>query len=155
MYRPQFAYPVPKGCQLKNFTHNFDGNNVPLLASITLAPLAVTLGGIPLPLDDDHPFLWRATGTGIGGIVVGIQFREPFGHLLSSAPVLTDDYVFVFAGAPPTAPLPVAFEPELFCPAGSIVTVYFQNLDPNNPVTFSPSIDLIGFKLFEPEGCQK
>lgn len=121
MYRPEFAYETPAGFEDEPFEHFFDKNNAPALAGPFTSGQQVL--DIPLRLDTDADFFWRAIKITAASQKFFIRFRDPFGNLLS-------DYIPAANYIPsPTrfeAPLgsaPVPLEPEIPCPAGSIVFV--------------------------------
>ena len=112
IYRPHFAYGTPEGCQDESYEYYFD---------ITVQPgetPAVVIG----PLDKDAEYRWRGIRLNSDAAVgqeVAVQFRAPFGDLLS------DDLVNIqiygegpFNGGGGQA---VAFDEEIICPPGCTI----------------------------------
>lgn len=121
MYRPEFAYETPEGFEDEVFEHYFDKNNVPALGQ----PLTSgqQLLDIPLRLDPDADFYWRAIKITASSGNFFIRFRDPFGNQLSE---FIPAYNYVPSPTRAQAPAgsaPVPIEPEIACPAGSIVFV--------------------------------
>lgn len=70
MYRPQFAYPTPEGCEDQRCHYSFDGSNTPSLVGNLGAGLSTPK--IPLLLDSDADFFLRAIQLQPG---LGLQIR--------------------------------------------------------------------------------
>jgi hypothetical protein len=121
MYRPQFPFPVPDQFQDKDFVHYFDQTNTPRLNDALSLAAGATIIGIPLQLQGDAPFNLRAIEIN-GPNNYAVRLRDPYGNYLS------DDYIPIPLdyGPEETAGYGsnvVEFEPELKCPAGSVILV--------------------------------
>lgn len=90
MYRPQFAFKSPAGCEEQRCVYSFDLTNTPVLAT-TLAAGA-TISRIPLVLDKDADFYLRGVNTMpipsgpvviLSGVGLEIRLEDPMGHALS------------------------------------------------------------------------
>jgi hypothetical protein len=113
-YRPQYAYPAPPpGWKFEEFEYYFDITNTPALG---LNPS----NRIPLPLQQDAEYRFRAVQiSGNSGVVV-MRFWTPDGLQLSEALIPPDDaYSGTVNGANPVGRLPVPLGDEVICPAGS------------------------------------
>ena len=128
MYRPQAAYfPAPPGWQDEEFEYYFDLSSIPAFAEVLAAGQEVT--SIVLQLQPDAEFRWRAIQVSNPGSLLGLRFRSPDGTYLS------EDYEPMenFSGFPGAAAGipgggPVALEPEIVCPAFSVVLLDVKNL---------------------------
>lgn len=146
MYRPQLAYPTPPGYQDLDFVYAFDSTNTPALSG-TLAVGQSQLSGIPLLLQQDAPFLWRATRVNSPNATsssLSIQFKDCNGNYLADSPVQCN-LSYSPAGLFTTGLLSVVQEPEIVCPPGGIITVYLSN-QYAVPITIDLRIMLIGVK---------
>jgi hypothetical protein len=133
IYRPQYAYGTPPGYRDEQFHYAFDQSNVPALSKGNLAAAALSQN-IPLPLQQDAAFIWRALeceGINNADPVVAVRFRDPYGNYLSDDFVPLDLYVrspgLVVAGD-----LPVIWEPAIECPAGGIIWLDIKNQSAGN-----------------------
>jgi hypothetical protein len=131
MYRPQYVYRTPAGFEDKQFHLSFDQSNTPMLSSVgqTIAAGAF-LQNIPLQLQRDAIFMWRGievNAPGVDGSSLLIQFKDAYGNYLSDVPIPVNLYAAPIGNVSIGNP-PVALEPELFCPAGSNLWVYLQNI---------------------------
>ena len=154
MIRPQFPYPTPRDCTDEDFGYIFNSNNVPALGTSITA--GSQLLNIPLLLDSDAPFLWRAIA--LEASLLMVRFKEPAGNYLSQGFIPVGLYGVPSSGVvnPGTSVLqgqPVALEADagdgqgaIYCPAGGIVEVNFYNAT-SGSVT-PPSIQLLGVKRF-------
>lgn len=152
MWRPQFAYPTPKGCRDEDFVYQFDASNTPMLAS--LAP-GQDLPFIPLVLQQDASFYWRGWKISIrrtdGTIFspdLSIKLRDPYQNDLSDGLVPAVEYGFVQNPSQPFSQPPVLIDPEIFCPAGGTVTAFLLGggtIDTSDAIIIS----LYGVKRFQ------
>lgn len=121
MYRPQFPFATPPRFQDKDFVHYFDQTNTPQLNNALSLAAGQSILAIPLQLQGDAPFTLR--GIKINGPAnYAVKLRDPYGNYLS------DDWVPLALDYAPNEPASygsnvVEFEPEIRCPAGSIVLV--------------------------------
>lgn len=121
MYRPQFAYETPQGFEDEPFEYWFDKNTVAALGSKLTSGQQLT--DIPLQLDPDADFYWRAIKITASSNDFYIRFRDPYGNYLS-------DYIpgYNYVGSPtvaqaPFGSTPVVLDSEIECPAGTIIFV--------------------------------
>jgi hypothetical protein len=121
-YIPQFlAPPTPKGFKDEEFEYYFDATNtpglIPLLSGQSIAQL-------PLQLQDDAEFIWRAFQISGNSGPLCVRFYDPFGNQLSAVQLECDRaYSATENGPNPIGRLPVVFEPEVHCPAGGFLQV--------------------------------
>lgn len=139
IYRPQFAYPTPEGCEDTDFVFSFDGSNTPLLNQDVSGQ---TISNIPLLLDRDSPFYWRAWK--IDGIRettnklpnqyeipnISVKLQDPYLNDLS------DSLIPAVLSGFPSNPVdfnhsvltgsPVVLEPEIYCPAGGYILAFLS-----------------------------
>lgn len=111
----QRIYPdPPEGYDFEEFEYVFNAQTAPSLGTL-LAP-GQQLLNIPLQLQSDTPFFWREIIVNAPQNGLGIKFIDPYGNTLS------DGYVegWAYAGA--------LVEPQIECPAGSVILVYLTNL---------------------------
>lgn len=126
MYRPQFTYPTPSEFDDKDFVAYFDQTNTTQLNAALSLAAGATIIGIPLVLQSDAPFFWR--GIKINGPSnFGVRFRDPYGNYMSS------DYLPLPLDYEPQEPAvigsnPVVLEPQVRCPAGSVILVDVKRL---------------------------
>lgn len=127
MYRPQFPYLCPLAFDERDFDHYFDYRNTVLLNNAALAAGGI-IWNVPLNLQTDSPFRVRAIQIkGINGAdpVVSAQFRDTSGNYLS------DDFVPMDLAYTPNSAglqfLGIVFEPEIVCPAGSVIWMNLKN----------------------------
>jgi hypothetical protein len=127
MYRPQFAYPCPRGYEDGDFDHYFDYRNTVLLNNTSLAA-GLTVLNIQLNLQTDHPFFIRGIqvkAVNAGDPVISAQFKDAHGNYLS------DDFVPLDLSVAPDGQAQfftnVVFEPALPCLAGSVVWMNLKN----------------------------
>ena len=143
IYRPQFAYPTPRGYRDEQFHYAFDLSNVPQLAKTSIAAGAF-LQNIPLPLQQDAAFLWNSitvSGANSADPVIAGRFRDPYGNYLSDDFVPFDLYCHP-AGGPVIGTLDCPWEPAIECPAGAIIW-----LDLKNQTTGSSNLTLVRLLL--------
>ena len=128
MYRPQAAYPpAPPGWQDEDFEYYFDLSSIPAFAGVLGAGQEVT--GIVLQLQPDAEFRWRAVQVSNPGSMLGLRFRAPDGAYLSEGYVPMENFSgFPQAAAGIPGGGPVALEPEIVCPAASVVLLDVANL---------------------------
>lgn len=124
MYRPQFAYPTPPDCRDEAFSYYFDDSNTPAL----LIGNGATINGIVLQTQNDAPFFWHAIkfNNPSSNLQPFIRLRDAFGNYLMN------DYIDANLIAFPSfikqiGALPITREPELYCPAGSVILLDVQN----------------------------
>lgn len=158
MNRPQYFYTTPDGFK-----------DVPYVKPITYGQNVT--GGIPpgqylnnfvVQLDNDAPQLFRSLfwqgaqqgqGAGPASGSIQIQLRDAYGNYL------TDGYVPIWLlcwGAGSTPPdggsgRAKVWEPELYCPAGSILLVDYFNPD-GGTYQYPGLFEFRGVKRF-PLGC--
>jgi hypothetical protein len=128
MYRPQAAYPpAPPGWQDEEFGYYFDLSTLPAFAVVLGAGQEIT--SIVLQLQPDAEFHWRAIQVSNPGSLLGLRFRAPDGTLLSEGYIPMENFSG-FPGAAAGIPGggPVAIEPEIVCPAASVILLDVQNL---------------------------
>ena len=167
MFRPQFAYSTPDGCDDQDFVYTFDGSNTPQLFTDISGK---TISNIPLLLQRDAPFYWRGIklatlvstsgpNGSAGGITsysfpnVNVKFQDPYLNDLSDGLVPATQYAFPqnplnFNNSLLTGP-PYVLDPEIYCPAGGYILFFLQA-----PVLSSPtllSVTLYGVKRIK--GC--
>jgi hypothetical protein len=137
-WRPQFVFSTPPGYRDEEFIYYFDRTNTPSLAAGATQDIGLTL-------QQDQPFVWRAweiqngaaaTFNAFTGVLDGVRWKDPYGNYLSFGFVPTALYTRASSGLPflatggltPSAPftqgLVVPIEPEIFCPAGAVITLY-------------------------------
>ena len=127
-YRPQFAYPPPEpGFVEEEFCYFFDSTNVPDLAS-PLPPGGQVLR-IPLQLEPDAPFFLRGIQISGNQGPLGIRFTDPWGNELAEGSIEADrGYYATLDGPNPVGRLPVIVEPQVLCPAGSMLLIDLTSL---------------------------
>ena len=127
-YRPQFAYPAaPPGWADVEFAYVFDMSSLPAL-STPLYP-GQEISAIPLALQRDAEFRWRAVQVANPSSSLGLRFRCFDDAALSEdyAPVENfSSLVNAVGGLPGGAP--VALEDEIVCPAGAVLLLDLKNL---------------------------
>jgi hypothetical protein len=139
-YRPQYAYPPsPRGTEGETFHYSFDGTNTPVLA-LTLAAGAQA-NDIMLPLDPDAPFICRGIRIALGtaGSVLDVKLKTPAGDYIETA--FVPEARWAFRGGLPQV---VALEPEVWCAAGGVWTLYLYN--PAGAPVAPPAITFFGIK---------
>lgn len=145
MYRPQFPWKTPDGFVDQDFSYSFDGSTVPLLAPSI--PGGAFIQNIFMRLQPDEMFLWRGwkvQGYGPSLQPLYIWFKDSHGNYLSNAPIPSLHWTYP-SGTIGFGFATVPLEPEIVCPAGSVVTLYIQNpgiLTVTNP----PRVILYGVK---------
>ena len=121
-YIPQYVTaPTPPGFQDEEFEYYFDSNNTP-----GLIPLSVgqSINQLTLQLQTDCEFIWRGFQLSGNTGPLCIRFYDPFGNQLSAVLLEADRaYSATEQGANPIGRLPVIFEPEIRCPAGSFIQI--------------------------------
>jgi hypothetical protein len=121
-YRPQFAFePPPPGWEDVDFEYVFSPENTPAM-NVPLFP-GDTLLNVVLPLEPDAEYRVRSIefiDPSLGGL--GVRFRDAYGVLLSPLPGFVRSSSYTRTGAA------VPLEPELVCPAGSVLQVDLKNL---------------------------
>ncbi len=151
IYRPQFAYPTPDGFRDQDSDQFFDSVAVPQLAAGGANPIY----SIPLTLDPDAEFRWRGVKFDhVDAANIGVRFRDPWNNYLS------DDFIPIWLAfiSPSSDELTggqcCVFEPEIICPAKSVVFVDFISYDTVPWLSGGPSpIVLCGVKRFPISGC--
>jgi hypothetical protein len=132
MYRPQFAFPTPDDCRDEEFSYTFDKTNTPQLE----VPAGVITNGIPLKMQTDAPFFWRATRANpASALSAFIRWRDAYGNDLGSGfDRFTNKpaYIDVFLISAPSfisgiGSLSVVEESELYCPAGAVLLIDIDN----------------------------
>jgi hypothetical protein len=112
-YRPQSAYaPPPPGWVDEEFTYTFSPDNTPALGQ-------VPVNQVPLQLQPDAEYHIR--GIEVSGNAGNIVIRLWKGGTQLSQTLVPVDraYSGTVNGNPPVGRLPVPFEPEVLCEAGS------------------------------------
>jgi len=143
-YRPQYAYPsAPAGFRDETFAFYFDSLGV--LALAQSIPVGATIKDIPLQLDRDAPFIWRASSVLSNQAGLGIQFQSPDGSLTSS------DFEPVMQSFFPSGALGPGFglvphEPEIECPVAGSILLSLANLSAAPIVDPTTKILLLGVK---------
>ena len=144
VYRPQYAYPTPPGYRDEQFHYGFDQSNTPALNIGNLAAAALSQN-IPLPLQQDAAFIWRAvtiSGINLTDPKVSVRFRDPYGNYLSDDFVLIDLYMRG-PGLAVVGDYCIALEPAVECPAGAIIW-----LDIKNTTAGNVNLNLVKLMLF-------
>jgi hypothetical protein len=164
MYRPQFPYSTPAGCRDVPFVYTFDASNTPYLAADINGK---DISFIPLPLDQDVPFYWRATKLGPLRIIIagvtssyalpnyGVYFRDPYDNDLADGHVgavrgFFSQNPLSFNSALLSGP-PVTLESEIYCPPGGVITAFLKvpTLTSGGGQSYSTSFNFFGVKRFK------
>lgn len=172
MYRPQFAYATPLGCRDEDFTYHFDGSNTPLLNQNISGK---TIDNIPLVLEQDAPFYWRAwkvtmrenqritESTPLVQYVAPnfyVRLRDCYQNDLQDTWVPASECGFpqnplTINSSMLTGP-PVPLEPEIYCPRGGVILAFLQApllvtppVSPGDFDNFLVSFTLYGVKRFK------
>lgn len=128
-YRPQFAYdPPPEGYAEEDFVYYFDSTNTPALNQV---PVNEPLSRIALQMQADAEFRLRAIQ--ISGNVGQLLMRlwDPFGNQFSQVMIEADRaYGGSEQGPQPIGRLPVVVEPEIPCPAGGLLLIDLEVINP-------------------------
>ena len=120
-YRPQFVYPPPpEGWRDEDFEYSFDLSNLPAFQLVL--GLGAQINDIVLQLDRDAEFRWRAIQVSNPGSQLGLRFQTPDGTFLQNDYAPMENFSG-FPGASGGIPggEPVALEPEVVCPPGSVI----------------------------------
>jgi hypothetical protein len=121
-YVPQYVTPpTPLGFKDEEFEYYFSSVN-----TLGLAPLLAgqSVNRIPLQLQPDAEFIWRAIQLSGNTGPLCIRFYDPFGRELSAVTVEADTaYNATLQAENPVGRLPVVFEPEIRCPAGGFLEI--------------------------------
>ena len=127
-YRPQFPYPpAPEGWVDEEFEYYFDVSILPVF-QVPILP-GQEIVGIVLQTQPDAEFRWRAVQVSNPGSMLGLRFRAPDGAYLSEGYVPMENFSgFPQAAAGIPGGGPVALEPEIVCPAASVVLLDVANL---------------------------
>jgi hypothetical protein len=167
IYRPQFAYPTPPGFRDQEFQFFYDSSILPQLDPQIGDPNPIL--SLPLTVDPDAPFYWR--GVKINNPLLGnygLRFRDPFGNYLAcsalngnNSPTPTsDDFVPAWLAYVIPSPsslaggMPCIHEPEICCPAKSVVFVDLFSFDSVPWTTGGPKgIFLCGVKRYDERAC--
>jgi hypothetical protein len=179
-YRPQFAYPgsgTQNAVWLDRKNQAWQDESAEFLFN-SGQPLSTTAGlneGLnanqTLLLDDDADFycraaLWFFETLPVGGIGVAVRFRDAWGNYLSSDFVLLECYVLgAVIPNPASFPAPsnqyfpyvsgmgCVFEPELYCPKGSVLSM--DAFNQGNAGAAGPYVLMRGVKRRQVTGaCQ-
>jgi hypothetical protein len=144
LYRPQFAYPpAPAGFKDEMFAFYFDSIGVPALGQGI--PVGATIANVPLQLDRDAPFIWRASSVLSNQAGLGVQFQGPSGSLLSNGFVPVLQSFFPSGALGPGFGL-VTHEPEIECPVSGVVLLTLANLSAAPIVDPTTKVLLMGVK---------
>jgi hypothetical protein len=119
-YRDQYDFCTPEGFEDEDFEYVFNFQNTPALAA-PIAPGQTSLN-IPLQLQSDAPYMIRAIQVANPQSVLSIRFRDAFEQFLS------DDFVPSWCYASTQGDNGAVQEPELPCPAGSVILVDLKNV---------------------------
>jgi len=119
-YRPQFAYETPPGFVDEEFLYAFTRDNTPSLTPGLLPGQSFL--NVSLLLEKDVEYWVRSIEVVDPSGVLGVRFRDAQGTNLSPAAVFVPSTSFTKSGPA------VAQEPELYCPAGSYLSVDVKNL---------------------------
>lgn len=165
MYRPQFPYKTPSGCQDQRCVYSFDSTNTPFLALTIAAGQAFSR--IPLPLDKDADFYLR--GFVVSWVVfptnirTGIEFRleDPNRHTLSDTdnPLPTSgatNYEFPALYSATDGAGIVALDSDdygVYCQQGSRLYLFVQNNGPSDIDLTALVVNLHGVKRYSGEAC--
>jgi hypothetical protein len=118
MFRPQFPFPSPPpGFIWQPCIFRFDKTNTPAFVGVSLAT-GQESGYIPLPLDQDAPFILMAIK--VGHTNVNVQILDPYGN------ELMDTYVDPAEYASDTVPPTILEGPGIECPKGGRFQVRLQ-----------------------------
>ena len=165
MYRPQFAFKSPSGCEEQRCVYSFDFTNTPVLTT-TLAAGA-NIDRIPLRLDTDADFYLRGINTmplpSPGPTILGdgLEFRleDPMGHALCDRENLLQEADYQYpelysemdgAGI---VPLDNCDEYGVYCQAGSRLYLHLLN---NSTAAIALNVfilNLHGIKRYSGERC--
>jgi hypothetical protein len=154
IYRPQFAFPTPDGCRDQEAELFYDTQSNPGLAVAPGDPAKIY--NIPLTIDPDAEFLWRGVKFDhVKNANIGVRFRDPYGRYMS------DDFVPIWlCHISPSNTLTMGgqaciHEPEIVCPAASVVMVDFCSYDTTPWTSGGPSpVMLCGVKRYKLDaGC--
>lgn len=159
MYRPQFPYVTESGCRYEDFVYYFDGSNVPMLnTSIS----GKRIENIPLPLEQDAPFLWRGVKVGATRVLssgvpsaylspnFNVRLRDCYDNDLSDDYVPATQYGFAenpltFSSSLLTGP-PAVLEPEIYCPPGGVIIAFLNCPTALGELSYFASFALFGVK---------
>lgn len=160
IYRPQFAYPTPPGCRDMDFVYFFDGSNTPFLNQ-NISGLTIPL--IPLVMEQDAPFFWRATkinadrelNAGVPDLYDlpkwSVKFLDCYDNPLSDDLVPATEYGYpsnpwtinrANLTGPPTP------HAEIYCPPGGVIHFFVSSPSFNSDSHFV-SVSLHGVKRFK------
>lgn len=137
------------------------------------ASASYPIGNFPLRLDDDADFycrgLWALDEgeTGINGSALLVIMRDVYGRRLADdyqplyslfAPVSVAATIYYYGYGRNVVPLgtfntPASLEPELYCPAGSIITLDLAMPPDATPGDTAATIWLAGVKRYR--GCRQ
>lgn len=164
IYRPQFAYATPPGCRDLDYVYFFDGSNTPMLnQNFSGVDLSAPTGGIPLVLEQDAPFFWRAlkvnafrkTSGGNPSSYVNpnctVRFKDCYENFLSDDMVPAIQYGYpansaaLNNGLPSGIPVPIT---EIYTPPGGVVWFYIK-VPTLGAGSFFPQVALYGVKRFK------
>jgi hypothetical protein len=157
MYRPQFPYITPSGCQDQRCPYSFDLTNTPALTGSL--PAGQSIHGVPLPIDKDADYYLR--GVQSSDLGLGFQFRleDPLGHPLSDTDNVLNTINFEFPAlysATDGAGI-VALDSDdwgIFCQKGSVLKLYLNNNSTNAVDLTQFVITLHGVKRYSGEMCR-
>ena len=122
-YRPQFPYfPAGEGCDDQRCHYSFDGSNTPALVSVAAGAV---LSKIPLLMDQDAPFFWRALQVSATGLLIRIE--DCNGNPLLPSDAVLDSSFWCETGGAGLVPLESDIW-GIFCPAGGGLFLYVSNL---------------------------
>jgi hypothetical protein len=159
MYRPQFPYVTPSGCQDQRCVYSFDSTNTPFLA-MTI-PSGATFSRIPLPLDKDADFYLRGIVTTDNGAGLQIRLEDMKSHALSDYdnPLPTSgatNYEFPALYSATDGAGIVALDSDdygVYCQQGSRLYLFVHN-DGSNPIDLTALVvNLHGVKRYNGNVC--
>lgn len=158
MSRSQFFFPTPPGYRDEPFVQPVTYGQNPTIG----VPAGGYLNNYVVQLDNDVPQLYRglawegaSQGQGAGPLSgsIQIQLRDAWGNYLTDGYLPIWLYVWMAGETPPDggSGLVKVFEPELYCPAGSVLLIDYFNpgaVNYNGPGL----LEFRGVKRY-PEGC--
>lgn len=160
MYRPQFAYSTPEGCEDQRCHYSFDASNTPFLVGALAA--GRFLSKIPLPMDSDADFYLRGFQLEASGLTLRLEdcYGNPLsdsGNLIPAAGTQFNDFEAPALYGESDGAGVVALESDewgVFCPRGGVLCLYLFNATAA-PINLSSIIvNLHGVKRYSGEKCR-
>lgn len=160
MYRPQFAYSTPEGCEDQRCHYSFDGSNTPTLRGNLAA--GTFLFGIPLPMDNDADFYLRGFQLEPSGLMLRLEdpHDNPLsdsGNLVPAAGTQFDNYEHPALYGEPDGAGIVTLESDewgVFCPRGGRFLLHVFNPTAAPIALATIIVNLHGVKRYSGEKCR-